>query len=169
MKRKPLGRVSIDPARTNIFIDSCAFDPKYSPEDKASQKIFGIYESGKILLTISHSTLKELQHPNVPNEVKREAQSKIYTINVQLVQEELQLKEKILDVLAGNGKRENMTQDADHIFEAQKYGKFFVTTDKGILKKKVELNQLCGVIVILPSEILSLIESYAQPNNQPDW
>ena len=50
-----------------------------------------------------------------------------------------------------------MLKDAEHVFEAQKYGVFFVTTDKRILKKRIELEELCGVVVLLPSEILSRI------------
>lgn len=39
-------------------------------------------------------------------------------------------------------------------------GIFFVTTDKGILKRKVELGQLCGIVVLLPAEMLRFIEAY---------
>jgi hypothetical protein len=164
-KRIPLGSVSIDPRRTNIFIDSCAFDPKYAPEDIASERLFQLYEAGVINLTISHSNVKELEHPNVPSAVKREANTKIYTIKVQLTEAELVLKEQILDFLAGNGRRDKMLQDAEHVFEAQKYGKFFVTTDKGILKRKIELGKLCGVVVLLPGEMLRLIEAHAEPED----
>lgn len=161
-RRTPLGSVSIDPRRTNIFIDSCAFDPKYTPEDIASERLFQLYEAGEINLVISHSNIKELEHPNVPPAVKREANAKIYTIKVQLAEAELILKEQIWDLLAGNGRRDKMRQDAEHIFEAQKYGRFFVTTDKGILKRKAELGQLCSVIVLLPGEMLRLIGANAE-------
>ena len=75
-RRTPLGSVSIDPRRTNIFIDSCAFDPKYTPEDIASERLFQLYEAGEINLVIFHSNIKELEHPNVPPAVKREANAK---------------------------------------------------------------------------------------------
>jgi hypothetical protein len=163
-KRVPLSSVSKDPRRTNIFIDSCAFDPKYAPEDIASERLFKLCEAGEINLTISHSNVKELEHPNVPPDVKRQANAKIYTIKVHLTEAELVLKEQILDLLAGKGRRDKMRQDAEHVFEAQKYGKFFVTADNGILKRKVELSQLCGVVVLLPSQMLSLIGDRAEPS-----
>jgi len=159
MKRIPLGKVMIDPRRTNIFMDSCSFDPKYAPQDIASQRLLHLYDAGEINVVIAHSNMKELAHPNVPIHIKKEANAKIFSIAVQLTAEELALKERILDLLAGNGRREKMQQDAEHVFEAQKYGKLFVTTDKGILRKKTELCQLCGVVVLLPSELLDLIES----------
>lgn len=162
MKRIPLGKVTIDPRRTNIFMDSCSFDPKYAPEDIASQRLFHLYDAGQINIIIAHSNMKELAHPNVPAYVKNEANAKIFSIGVQLTTEELALKERILDLLAGNGRREQMQQDAEHVFEAQKYGKLFVTTDKRILRKKTKLCQLCGVVLLLPSGLLDLIESYGQ-------
>ena len=58
-----------------------------------------------------------------------------------------------------------MLQDAEHVFEAQKYGKFFVTTDKGILKRKIDFGKLCGVVVLLPGEMLQLIEAHAEPED----
>lgn len=49
---------------SNIFLDSCAFDPKYHPEDKASLQIFNLYEQEKINLIITHSNLKEIGYLN---------------------------------------------------------------------------------------------------------
>ncbi|NWH04682.1 hypothetical protein [Desulfobacter latus] len=161
-RRIPLGSVSINTRRANIFIDSCAFDPKYMPEDLASERLFQLYNAGEINLVISHSNMKEIEHPNVPPVVKMEADAKIYTIEVELSEAELILKEQILNLLAGNGRRDKMLQDSEHVFEAQKYGKFFVTTDKGILKRRVKLAQLCGILVVLPSEMLHLIEANAE-------
>ena len=35
--------LSLDPYYANIFIDSCAFDPKYEPESSCSEEIFQMY------------------------------------------------------------------------------------------------------------------------------
>lgn len=56
----------INPLTTNNFMDSCAFDPKYKPEDRASEEIFKLSKVGKILIQIAHSTQKEIDHPNTP-------------------------------------------------------------------------------------------------------
>ena len=55
-KRTLLGSVSINPRRTNIFIDSCAFDPKYTPEDIAGDAQL---EARKYWIPVEHPELGE--------------------------------------------------------------------------------------------------------------
>ncbi len=160
MRRKPLGYRPIDPRVTTIFIDSCAFDPKYWPEDQAALDLFKLSEKGELILNIAHSTQKEIEHPNTPGWVKREANKVIYTIKTSLTSDELNRKAMILRILAGNGKPENMVKDAEHVFEADKYSSYFVTTDERILKKKEELQDVVSVHILKPSELLEIINSY---------
>lgn len=152
---------NIDPRRTNILVDSCAFDPKYSPEDTASEALFKLSQENIIILIVAHSNQKEIEHPNTPAWVKREAQSRIYTIETGLTDNERNMKTKILGILAGNGKPENMRQDAEHLYEASKYGSYFVTTDERILKRAKELYECCNVAVLRPSEMLRIYQAYA--------
>ncbi len=63
----------INPLITNVFLDSCAFDPKYHPEDEASMELYKLYDQGELVLHIAHSTQKEIEHPNTPAWVKRAA------------------------------------------------------------------------------------------------
>ena len=148
----------LDPFYANIFIDSCAFDPKYEPESSAAEEIFKYYRKGDISLVVSHSNLKETEHPNTPAYVREEAASKIYSIETNLVMEEEQKKQEIWDILTGNGKPENMEQDANHVFEAHKYGGYFVTTDDRILKKSEQLHTVSSAHIVLPSGLLTLIK-----------
>lgn len=152
----------INPLASNNFIDSCAFDPKYKPEDEASDEIFGLYKDGKLLIQIAHSTQKEIEHPNTPAWVKREASNLIYTIPVPLTDGETRKLREIETILAGNGKVENILQDARHIFEAQKYGSYFVTTDSRILDRAGTLRLNCNVAVLKPSEFLSIVKQYLE-------
>ena len=149
-----------NPLINNNFLDSCAFDPKYKPEDRASIDIFKLSQEGKILIQIAHSTQKELDHPNTPNWVKSEAKKIIYTINVSLTANEENKLHQIEAILAGNGKVENIKQDAKHVFEAQKYGAYFITTDNRILNRAHELYMACGVSILKPSNFLSLVIKY---------
>src|SRR4051812_46045480 len=114
----------------NNFIDSCAFDPKYEPEASAAVEIFKLSEGGAFQLQIAHSTQKEIEHRNTPDWVKKQAGGLIYSINVQLAPNEKKQLSDIEVILAGNGKVENIKQDAWHVFEAAKYGHYFTTTDK---------------------------------------
>ena len=159
MHRTPIGYRPIDPRITTIFIDSCAFDPKYSPEDQAALRLFELSEKGDLILNIAHSTQKEIEHPNTPGWVKREANKLIYTIETALIPDEQNRKVKILRILAGNGKPEKMVKDAEHVFEADKYGSYFVTTDERILKKEKELKGVVSVHILKPSELLEIIDS----------
>lgn len=67
----------INPWITNNFVDSCAFDPKYDPEDKAALKIFLLHEENDLNLRIAHSTQKEIEHPHTPLWVKNKAEELI--------------------------------------------------------------------------------------------
>lgn len=150
----------LNPFYANIFIDSCAFDPKYHPESNCAEEIFQLYENDKINIVISHSNIKETEHPNTPVKVKELALAKIFTIETSLVPEERQRKQAIWNILTGNGKPEKMKQDADHVFEAHKYGGYFVTTDGRIIIKRKDLHRICNARIVKPCELLALIEEF---------
>ena len=152
--------MSLNPFYANIFIDSCAFDPKYEPEASAAEKIFELYKNEKVNLIVSHSNIKEAEHPNTPHHVKAEAMSKIYTIETNFVPDEGMKKQEIWNILTGDGKPEKMEQDANHVFEAHKYGGYFITTDGRILKKSKLLHSICNAHIVLPSQLLLLIEEH---------
>lgn len=152
----------VDPRIRNNFIDSCAFDPKYSPEDEASLRIFSLYEEGVIGLNITYSNIKELEHPNTPASVKQAAVGMIYTLPTTLTVPEIAKKRAILKKLAGTGYPENMAKDSEHIFEASKYGGYFITVDERILKKREALAKICDATIVKPSEFLKIYDSYAE-------
>ncbi len=159
--RKPLGYRPINPRIKNIFLDSCAFDPKYTPEDQASREIFQRYESGELKsLIIAHSNQKEIDHPNTPDWVKREANRLLYSIQTGLTDNERKEFAEILRILAGNGNPEKVADDANHVFEASKYCGYFITTDKRILSKKNELDKACSATIVKPSEFLEILAMY---------
>ena len=161
MPLKFLSAMPIDPLRTNSFIDSCAFDPKYHPEDQAAEELLNLNRRDNPFLIIAHSTEKEIDHPRTPSTVKAEARGMIRSVNVQLTPPEQQRLHQIEQVLAGNGEIENIRQDARHIFECQKYGSYFITTDERILKRKNALLQLCGVSILKTSEFLPMVKGRA--------
>ncbi len=164
MKRVPFGRVLIDPRSANNFLDSCAFDPKYSPEHEAAQMIRTLGNEEQVNLVLTHSIHKEIDHPNTPADVKREAGVMIYTIRTNLIPEEQARKARIHSVLTGNGKPEKYAADAAHVCEAGKYGGYFITTDERILSKRDELRKVSPAATILrPSEWLKVFYKAADP------
>ena len=125
----------MNPWITNSFVDSCAFDPKYHPEDQAATELFRLHQAEGLGIRLAHSNQKEVDHPNTPSWVKRKAAGLVYTTKVGLTPEERRRLRKIHVILTGNGKPENVEDDARHLFEAKKYGSYFVTTDDGLLRR----------------------------------
>ncbi len=148
----------IPPFLSTIFIDSCAFDPKYEPEAQAAELLFQLYDTeDKLTIEITHSVQKEIEHPNTPAWVKERARSMIFTIKVSLTHEERRMYQQILTILTGDGNAQKMLHDAVHIFEAQKYGRYFITADKRLLKKRDEIRQLYSLAILTPNELLNII------------
>lgn len=151
--------MAINPIITNIFLDSCAFDPKHGEDARASAEILENRHKWNLTLNIAYSTKSEISHPNTPSDVKAEAMTMVYTLPVSITYDERVLKSKIAEILAGAGKRQNVEQDAKHLFEAQKYGSCFVTTDKKILNRGHMLKQvLPGLNFLTPVQMLSQIK-----------
>ena len=156
MARVPFGKSNLDPRRSNNFLDSCAFDPKYAPESDAAEEIQRIADEGGLSLLITHSNRKEIEHANTPENVKREARSMNYTIETDITPGERAQKAAVLRILTGNGSPEKYAADARHVFEAGKYIGYFITTDRRILDKRDELRKVCPATVLKPSEWLHI-------------
>ena len=146
-----------DPYRTSVFLDTCAFDPMYDPEQLSAFKIHSNHLLNTVLV---HSPLKENSHLNTPVWVKEVAEQQNYRFQTNVTPEQERLKTAILDILVGNGHPPYLKQDAMHIFEAHKYKGYFVTTDNRILDKKYKLEQVTKATIVRPSELQSVIESY---------
>ena len=157
--------VPVDPRAANIyiFVDSCAFDPTYAPEDASARELFALRRQGKLRLILSHSALDEIEHPNTPEDVKREASKMIYTPPVPLAPEETAKLDAITMILANNGSVERIRQDARHVFDAQRQGSYFVTADAGIIKRRDALRALVAPCeILLPSEMLARYEEMCE-------
>lgn len=154
MHRVPFGRSYLDPRHASNFLDSCAFDPKYAPEDEAARQIRELGNSGVVNLLLAHSNQKEINHPNTPEDVKREARGMIFTIETVLTPDERERKARIRAILTENGNPEKYAADAAHVFEAGKYVGYFITTDQRILRKRQELSRVCAATIFTPTEWL---------------
>lgn len=154
MIRVPISRNVLDPRYANSFLDSCAFDPKYAPEDDAARQIRKLGDEGVVSVLLTHSNQKEIDHPNTPADVKREAGAMIFTLPTALTPDEHRRRSAIHSILTGKGKPEKYEADAFHVFEAGKYGGYFITTDQRILNKRDELHAVCVAKIVTPSEWL---------------
>lgn len=161
MHRIPFGRNYPDPRCVISFLDSCAFDPKYAPEHESAQRIRALGNETRVNLSLTHSIQKEIDHPNTPPDVKREAAGMIFTIETTLNAKEVNRKRSIHAILTGHGKAEKYKADAAHIFEAGKYVGYFITTDERILGKREELELASGATILKPSEWLNVFQEAA--------
>ena len=162
MARTPFGRSLPDPRRTNTFLDTCAFDPKYEPEDEAAQQIRALRQIVRISILLAHSNQKELEHPNTPADVKAEAADMNYTLPTSLTLTEIDRRNLIHVTLTGNADPAKYQADAHHLFEAGKHGGgYFVTTDCRILAKKSRLEAISGAVIVKPSEWLAIYNADA--------
>lgn len=150
----------ISPWNTSSMLDSCAFDPKYSPEEDCALKLHKLSSEKDLPLLIAHSVKKELEHPNTPSWVKTVAATRIYSLKTTRTTGEVSRLEKIHAILTGNGRPEKYLQDAEHVYEASKYGSYFVTTDRRILEKSGEISEIVAIKILLPSEFLRLVEQF---------
>jgi hypothetical protein len=145
------------------LLDSCALSPGPDNEADAGSRIIELYknqEKMKFTLIVSHTVRAEVFHPNTPDWVKKLANEFVYTLPTNLTPEELAHQEVIWKTVTGNGKPENYKQDAEHLFQAAKYGGgYFITVDHGILGKGALIQKLTGVQSILPSAFLPILQS----------
>jgi hypothetical protein len=151
----------ISPKQVNNFLDSCAFNPQGTPEEGAAKKIRELGDAGVVNLVMAHSVQREIDHPNTPADVKQAATATIYTLDCELNSEELKRKAAIHAIMTGNGKPEKYIADATHIFEAGKYGGYFITTDARILERRKTLEEASGVRIFRPTEWLKLLNEGA--------
>lgn len=141
------------PQYTHSFIDTCAFDPG-GTEEAASRRILEKWPN----IIVAHSVQKEIEHPNTPTDVKKLANSLIYTIESELTPDLLEKKKEIRILIQGNAQPSNHIGDADHLFELYRFGGgHFVTTDKRLLSNSNKLLKKYFITTIKPSEFEKLL------------
>ncbi|MBU2203595.1 MAG: hypothetical protein KKE72_02745 [Gammaproteobacteria bacterium] len=151
-----------NPLYGNVYFDSCAFDGGNVQEQEASIKARELYEECGHEVEILHSVAKEIDYPSTPKWVKDIAQSLIYTIEVELtVLDQAQLAD-IEQIIVGNGSLEKMKSDCRHVFEAQKNGRYFVTTDNRLLKKADHICSKYNLFIVKPSQFLETLECFIE-------
>ena len=149
----------IDPRHSN-FIDANVLDRSGGPDDAVVDEILALVEASKIPLLLPHSVKSEIEHPNTPSEVKRRAAGLLYSKSEQLTALELDLHKKVRSILQGNAKEGKHDRDAYHIVESSKYGRYFITNDTRILKKRPQLAALLEMSIVTPAEFLDLYRCF---------
>lgn len=156
MKKPP------DPFYNPVYFDSCAFDGGSEQEQAASIEARTLFTENGGDIKIVHSVKKEIEFPNTPQWVKDEANELINTIETQQTENEDEELREVQRIIVGNGILKAREADCMHVAQAVKYGRFFVTTDNGILKHSTEiLDRFSSLFIIKPSEFLNIVKQYA--------
>ena len=150
--------MSTNPFYHQVYFDSCAFDGGNESEQKASLEVRKIFKDNGGNVNIVHSVVKEIEYPNTPQWVQDIAVQSIRTVEIPLIQQELDELKEIQNIIIGNSSLKKREADCMHVFEAQKYGRYFVTTDRGIFKHAPTIRKRFSLVILKPSEFLEIVK-----------
>ena len=130
MARRPL-----DPRKVNVAIDGNALNRDGSARDALVDRLLELSDTGRVNLIVPKGVRAEILDPCTPTHKQEAALPRIFSIAVGLNSDEERRHRVIEQELQGNAKPGKHAADADHLFEASKYGGYFVTHDQRILRK----------------------------------
>lgn len=162
----------LDPFKSEIYFDLCAFDGGTPEEQSASLECQYLLEQKNNDIRILYSVQKEIDFPNTPNWIKRKSISLIGTKETSLEAHEFEKLRDVEKIIFGNGNLEKRKPDCRHVFETIRYGDYFITTDNGILKHSDTIFKKYHIYIMKPSELLVIMNKYQsqkQPFSVPDW
>jgi hypothetical protein len=157
MTRRPL-----DPRICPVAIDANALDRDGSERDVLVDRLLALSSTRTIRLLVPKRVRAEIQNPQTPAHVKEAALPQIFTIGVGLNSDEKRRKRIITAELQGNAKLGKHEADADHLFEAAKYGGFFITEDGRILKRAGRLSEVLppSLTVVTLADFLAIFDEW---------
>ena len=135
----------VDPRIYNIHLDANAVDRDGSTHDALVDRFETLRDAGELNVVVPGSVRREVANPRTPANVRAAFMPGIYTLPVNRTGPELTTPAKIRALLRGKAQSGKHDADAEHLFEASKYGGgYFITHDRRILNKREELAPLIG-------------------------
>ena len=156
-------RRPLDPRICPVAIDANALDRDGSARDNRVDRLLGLSSAGTINLIVPKRVREEIQNPRTPAHVQEAALPKLFTIAVGLNSDEQRRKRIIEQELQGNARPGKHIADADHLFEAAKYGGYFITHDQRILTRAGRLGEVLppSLTVVTLVDFLAIFDDYA--------
>jgi hypothetical protein len=156
-------RRPLDPRICPVAIDANALDRDGSARDNLVDRLLGLSSAGTINLIVPKRVREEIQNPRTPPHVQEAALPKLFTIPVGLNSDEQRRKRIIEQELQGNARPGKHMADADHLFEAAKYGGYFITHDQRILTRAGRLGEVLppSLTVVTLVDFLAIFNDYA--------
>lgn len=129
-----MARRRLDPRIVNTVLDSNALEHS-GPNQVA--RLLALKAEGKINLIVPKGVRSETAHPNTPTEISHTMSAQIFTLDVEKNADEERELATIEAILQGNAISGKHAADAEHLFEATKYGGgYFITHDARMLRQK---------------------------------
>lgn len=154
--------MNFNPYDDFIFFDSCAFDGGDFEDQQASQRARDLLERNNKKIMLMHSVVSEIRNPKTPGWIQELEPRSRQTVKLNLTSTEMETLRDIEKIILGNGTPEKRKADCFHVFEAQKYGGCFVTSDVGIYKHAATIKDKYRLIIIKPKDFLDLVIKYSE-------
>jgi hypothetical protein len=128
-------RRPLDPRRVNIGLDANALDRDGSNRDRLVDRFRHLSDVGILRVVVAGGVRDEIQHPQTPGDVQAAVLPQIFNLRPEPIEPQ-----RVHQILQGNALPGAHTADASHLSEAAETGcGYFITHDKRMLKKRVEL------------------------------
>ncbi|MCP4080627.1 MAG: hypothetical protein GY743_10295 [Planctomycetaceae bacterium] len=155
---------TLDPRICNIHLDANALDRDDSARCVFVVRVLALRDADEICFTIPKSVRSEVRHSHTPEKVKADMLSEIYTLEASPTAKEQATLGQIRAILTGNAHAGKHDDDAEHLFEASKYGGgYFITHDRRMLNKRDELRRLLSpaLTIVTLEEFLAAYDRFA--------
>jgi hypothetical protein len=152
----------LDPRKCPVAIDANALDRDGSERDAQVDRLLALSSAEIINLIVPKGVRQEILNPRTPAHVQEAALPKRFTIGVGLNSDEQRRRRIIVQELQGNARPGKHEPDADHLFEAAKYGGFFITHDDRILSRAGRLGEVLppSLTVVTLEDFFAIFEDY---------
>lgn len=163
MSRHPFpNRRPLDPRSCNVAIDANALNRDGSAHDARVARLLDLHAAGIIRLMLPKGVREEIQNPRTPAHIRAVTAPMIFSYSVGLNSGEQREHRLIEQELQGNAEPGKHAADADHLFEAAKYGGYFITHDRRILGRSSNMRNLLppSLNVVTLASFLEIFDDY---------
>jgi hypothetical protein len=145
-----------------VAIDANALNRDGSAHDALVTRLLELHAAGTIRLVVPKGVREEIQDLRTPAHIRTAATPMIFSYSVKLNSEERRTRRLIEQELQGNATPGKHAADADHLFEAAKYGGYFITHDRRILSRSGNMRNLLppSLNVVSLSSFLEIFDDY---------
>jgi hypothetical protein len=147
-----------------LFFDSMVVNFAASGHNVAVETVL---ESEHVQCLLPHSVCTEASRPESPAGVRAAVSRFLYSLRVSLTQPERADMQRFVAAHRGDTSPQNIDDDLSHVWETAKYGgRFFVTTDRRLLKRADAVFAYKGVMLVTPERAAELHSVMISNNNE---